>query len=578
MKRVIFCVACIAMSLPASITALALEPISLAGQWHFALDRDDAGVQKEWFKQALPDQIKLPGSLQEQGFGDPPSVNTDWMSSIGAKLLSEPKYAPYTKEGSFKTPFWLTPARHYVGPAWYQREIEIPADWGGKRIVLFLQRPNWETTVWVDDRLIGSQNSLGTPHVYDVTAAMTPGSHRVTIRVDNRMTIPVGKDAHSISDQTESDWNGIIGELKLIPCEKLWIDDVQAYPDGASRKVKLEIEIGNLTNSAGEGVIHVAAATHNTTRTAVGSSQDFPVKWDAKGGNAEINFDLGSDAKLWDEFSPALYDLTLELKSKDLTTDTRRVTIGLRHFGTSGTQFTMNGRPIFLRGTLECCIFPLTGYPPTDVESWKRILTIARAHGLNHLRFHSWCPPEAAFAAADEMGFYYQVECSCWAAFGSGMPVDQWVYDEADRMLKTYGNHPSFILMAPSNEPAGKERDAFLGKWVAHFAQLDPRRKYTAGSGWPQLSENNYHVMSAPRMHQSKELSRAPQTSSDYTDVLAKYTVPVITHEMGQWCAYPNFDEIAKYTGSLEAREALKSSGTFSQKNAGMLSIRRMTF
>ena len=163
MKRVILCVACIAMSLT-SITALALEPISLAGQWHFALDRDDAGVQKEWFKQALPDQIKLPGSLQEQGFGDPPSVKTDWMSSIGAKLLSEPKYAPYTKEGSFKTPFWLTPERHYVGPAWYQREIEIPADWSGKRVVLFLQRPHWETTVWVDDRLIGSQNSLGTPH------------------------------------------------------------------------------------------------------------------------------------------------------------------------------------------------------------------------------------------------------------------------------------------------------------------------------------------------------------------------------------------------------------------------------
>ena len=212
----------------------------------------------------------------------------------------------------------------------------------------------------------------------------------------------------------------------------------------------------------------------------------------------------------------------------------------------------MNGRPIFLRGTLECCIFPLTGYPPTDVESWKRILTIARAHGLNHLRFHSWCPPEAAFVAADEMGFYYQVECSCWAAFGSGTPVDQWVYDEADRMLKTYGNHPSFILMAPSNEPAGKERDAFLGNGWRILLPLDPRRKYTAGSGWPQLSENNYHVMSAPRMHQSKELSHAPQTSSDYRDVLAKYTVPVITHEMGQWCAYPNFDEIAKYTGSLK--------------------------
>ena len=68
-------------------------------------------------------------------------------------------------------------------------------------------------------------------------------------------------------------------------------------------------------------------------------------------------------------------------------------------FAARGTQFTLNDRPVFLRGTLECSVWPLTGYPPTDVPAWQRIYRIMKAHGLNHIRFHSWCPPEAALEA-----------------------------------------------------------------------------------------------------------------------------------------------------------------------------------
>jgi hypothetical protein len=542
--RARFVVVALLVLLSASMIRAA-DSISIAGTWRFALDRDNAGIDKQWFKQTLHDQVKLPGSLQEQNFGDAPSADTDWISGIGKKLLAEPKYEPYRKAADFKTPFWLTPSRHYVGAAWYQREVEIPADWKDKRIVLFLQRPHWETSVWIDDRAFGSKNSLGTPHEYDLTDALTPGVHRLTIRVDNTIKIPVGNDAHSVSDQTQTDWNGVIGELKLYATGKVWIDDVQTYPDVARKSATLKIAIGNLTHSAGDGTISVHSST---------GDREEPIHWDTSGGHADVNVSLGADAKPWDEFSPSLQGVTLKLKSAGGTViDEREVTFGLREIGVAGTRFTINGRPIFLRGTLECCIFPLTGYPPTDVESWKRILRIAREHGLNHLRFHSWCPPEAAFVAADEMGFYYQVECSCWARFGNGSPLDTWIYDEATAMLRTYGNHPSFIMMAASNEPARNVSDAFLAKWVSHFSQLDPRRRYTAGSGWPQLPENQYNVMTRPRMHQSKELNRPPQTQGDYADVVAQYHVPIVTHEMGQWCAYPNFDEIPKYTGSLRS-------------------------
>ena len=112
---------------------------------------------------------------------------------------------------------------------------------------------------------------------------------------------------------------------------------------------------------------------------------------------------LGEGAELWDEFSPALYELKTEMRGEinGLPVASENLTsFALRTISTQGTQFLLNGRKAFFRGTLECCIFPRTGHPPTDVGSWKRIIRIAKAYGLNLIRFHSWCPPEAAFQAS----------------------------------------------------------------------------------------------------------------------------------------------------------------------------------
>jgi hypothetical protein len=192
------------------------------------------------------------------------------------------------------------------------------------------------------------------------------------------------------------------------------------------------------------------------------------------------------------------------------------------------------------------------------------VIGAAKAHGLNLLRFHSWCPPEAAFDAADELGMYLQVECSSWAnqstTIGDGKPVDAWVYAEADRILRYRGNHPSFVLMLYGNEPGGKNHKAYLSKWVAHYREKDSRRLFSSGAGWPQIAENQFHVTPDPRIQRwgegmkSRINAKPPETTADYRDYIAARTVPVISHEIGQWCVYPNFDEIPKYTGYLKAR------------------------
>jgi hypothetical protein len=281
----------------------------------------------------------------------------------------------------------------------------------------------------------------------------------------------------------------------------------------------------------------------------------------------ELLYPLGEEVQLWDEFRPALYRLAASLESgpPDSWVDRRTVVFGMRHLGTNGTQFVINGRPIYVRGTLECCIFPRTGYPPTDVASWKRVIGVCKAHGLNLLRFHSHCPPEAAFVAADELGFYLHVECPSWAnqgaALGKGDPLDRWLYDEADRMLAAYGNHPSFMFMPYGNEPAGPGNGAkYLAEWVEHYKKKDPRRLYTSGAGWPLIPQSQFHVTPEPRIQgwgqglKSRINAQPPETTTDYRDYVRRFPVPVISHEIGQWCVYPNFDEMAKYTGVLKPR------------------------
>jgi hypothetical protein len=539
------------------------KPVSLAGSWRFALDRSDAGVSERWFEHSLPDRIKLPGGLTEQGIGDPPSLSTPWVGGVQKpNWYLDPSLAPYSTPENFKFPYWLTPELYYAGAAWFQRDIEIPASWVNRRAVLTLERPHWETRVWLDGQLIGTNNSLGTPHMHDL-GSVAPGRHVLSIRVDNRMVVDVGENSHSVSDHTQGNWNGIVGRIELSATPLVWVDALAAYPQVSARSVKVKGQIGNLTGKEGQGTLVVAA---RPVKAADGktASKTVNVHWQPNGGSFEAELALGPDAQLWDEFNPALYRLSAELVSSERQSHRLETQFGLREIGTQRTQFTINGRKLFFRGTLECSVFPKTGHPPTDEESWERIMKTCRAHGLNMLRFHSWCPPEAAFNVADRLGFFLHVECCSWAnsttTLGDGKPVDAWLYAEGDRILKHYGNHPSFVLMLYGNEPGGPNHRKYLETWVASFKQKDNRRLYSSGAGWPQIEQNDFHVTPDPRVQawgqglKSRINAAPPETTTDYRDYISKRDVPVISHEIGQWCVYPNFDEMRKYRGYLKAR------------------------
>ncbi len=532
--------------LPTAAAFAQKAPVSLAGEWRFALDRADAGVKEQWFNRDLADRIKLPGVLQAQGFGDEISPTTPWVTTLGDawwKLQPAALRDHFSQPGHVEVPFIAQPPRHYLGAAWYQREIDIPAAWQGHRVVLFLERAHWETTVWIDDKAYPANNSLVAPHVTDL-GPLAPGHHRLSLRIDNRQVVrdPAndghGVDSHSVSDSLGATWNGVVGRIELSATAPLWIDDAQAFPNVERKSVLVRVKIGNLTGQPGSGTL--ASGSHSA-----------PATWTAAGGTAELEIPLGENAKTWDEFHPDLQHVTITLKGAGAE-DAREITFGLREIAHNDRALLLNGYPVNLRLTHSGGDFPLTGYPATDVASWKKIIQVCKDYGLNGIRFHSWCPPDAAFTAADEMGFYLQPECGMWSPFNPGSVYSLFLEDETARLLKAFGNHPSFILLSPSNEPAGRYQQV-TPKWAAAWYEKDNRRLYSAGTGWSDPAQVNggAQYASLVRFGRGELRNTSGWFGKDYRAALENVHIPVLAHEVGQWCAYPDFDVIKEFTGYL---------------------------
>ncbi len=541
--------ACALLCAVCTVITYAQDVIALDGAWDLSLG-DSA---------RFTDYVILPGSLLTNNKGNDPSLTTPWTGSLyDSSYYFNPRMEPYRHEGNMKFPFFLTPNKHYVGKAWYQRSIYVPKTWKGQHVTLFLERPHIETTVYINGIEAGHQMSLSAPHEYDVTKWIHPGQKNIiTICVYNGIdNVCVGQDSHSVTDQTQGNWNGIAGriELQARPGD-LYIKSVRVYPDVENQLARVVVKAENHSDdfSWSPYGIMVEVETLNSSSPAKIHNNTF----EAQGDEFWFLINMSANMQTWDEFSPVLYRLTIRAGN-----DVYETTFGMRDINTAGRQLLVNGRPTWMRGTVENCCFPLTGYPPTDVDEWIRIFRQCKEYGLNMVRFHSYCPPEAAFQAADLVGIYLQPEGPSWPNHGvrlrRGMNIDQYLMEESKRIIDTYGNHPSFVMMAAGNEPAG-DWVSYCNDWVSEMKQYDPTKIYagaSVGGGWAWDNGSEYHVKGGARGLDWDR--RAPQSVDDYQSGIEfprnyKDSVPnqspIIAHEQGQWCAFPDFKEISQYTG-----------------------------
>ena len=556
--------------------------LDLAGSWEFRLDAKNEGVTARWFAQPFEETVRLPGALQEQGKGFTPGPDTVWWMGPERRTKLTPDFPfleRYNRPEDYRITAFLLPDKHYIGPAWYARNVDIPAGWAGQRIVLSLERCHWETQVWVDGRAAGRADSLATPHEYDLSAVLSPGRHRLAIRVDNGVIVDLGAQPHSVSDQTAGTWNGIVGRIELRTTPRVWLDDLQILPNVARRSVRIRGTVGHFNGGAAQGEVRLEVARPDGVPVV---SRTLALEATALARQTfETELALGPDAPLWEEFTPVLHRLRATLAQGDFR-DTREVAFGLREFSVAGTQFVINGRPVFLRGNTDCAVFARTGYAPMDFESWRQIWRIYKEWGFNHARFHSWCPPEAAFAAADETGIYLAPEVSEWSWVR--LPEQEAFFRrESAAMLRRFGNHPSFVMMALGNEIGGDK--AIFSRLLAEWKQ-DSRRVYSikanSRANPPEIDYEVCREFSGERIrYQSgwppKPLNtllqaRPPQTTLDWRVAVAKSTKPLIAHETGQFCAYPDVqNEPRNFTGYLKpsylaiARDQLAERGLLDQ-------------
>jgi hypothetical protein len=533
--------------------------VDLKGQWQFALDTGNVGIKEKWFSRALSEQVLLPGTMD----------------------LNKKGYA-----NKDSTTMHLSRVYRYEGAAWYRRSVIIPKEFNKKHISLFLERTK-SSKIWIDDVLIGSSAILQSPQEFDLSKYLSPGAHVITIRIDNTLKLTPYGNVHIYSDDAQTNWNGIIGEMYIEASAKTFINNLQVDPDLANKKISVKLGIKNYLDLKNVVVDLLVEKTEN------GKTEHLKTQRIKTPGKAVLNlsYDLGDNARFWDEYEHPLYKITAVITGENIK-DEQSASIGMRKFAAKGTNFTINDRVTFLRGKHDAAVFPLTGHPPMDVEGWVKIFNIAKSYGINHYRFHSWSPPAAAFTAADQVGMYLQVELPFWGGLDNDT-VATALRTEGIAMLKHFANHPSFVLFSHGNEIwGGHER---VEKNILAFKAYDSRPLYTMGSNvnigyFPLQQSSDFFVGTRTQSKGDTVLthtrlthafadskdggtlnSKAPSTEINYTYPVSQMQVPIISHEIGQYQIYPDYKEIDKYTGVVQARNLevfrnrLKKAGMMDQ-------------
>lgn len=560
--------------------------ILLNGKWHVVLEDGTTG------------QMDLPGTLDENGIGHRDVGANQWHPDavLGNAAGEIDKDAPIATR--------FTRRHTYEGEARISRKITVP-DYGTDRLFVLAERAR-ALRLLVDGEVcaVFRQGTLSTPYIFELTGT-APGEHEFTFLSDNSypgMPKAAICNSSAATDETQTNWNGILGECSMYTRPQNFIDSVRAYPRAVKKEEK---------NKAGGYVLDVcvelapgakkvykdAKIILQSEALAAGELEDTQTLTEIISCSGEGLAEAGTDkeenpktmeiwfrdlplrenVKLWDEDEGNLYEMAVTLdcgmsaEDKGGSTAECRTRFGIRSFGDNGSgRLALNGRAIFLRGEANCAEYPETGHPPMTIPEWKEMLLKYRSYGINFVRFHSHCEPEAAFAAADELGMLLQPELSHWDpkdAFGTEESYRYYRAELVD-LLKTYANHPSFVMLTLGNElqaqDEGRER---MRELVRTAKRMDPTRLYANGSNAfygeegcdPEsdfyTSQSCKDVVirgtfSGMRGYLNENYPSADRTYDEaMAEIRKEYQKPVFSFEVGQFEVLPDFEELESFHG-----------------------------
>jgi len=475
-------------------------------------------------------KINLPGTLDEYGYGN--KVEEAFLGCLSRKT-------------------------QFIGEAVYSRKIRTTKTASWK---IIFERVLWKSSLKIDGQEIGSCESLSTPHTF-IVENLPAGSHLIEVTIDNTMIHRIGEKGHAYGEHMQTIWNGVLGKMVMQKIEKPILDNIRINAPFERNKVQIFFDCNTILTD-----LRLVLRDKKTGETIL--NQDVSVVKNVEKNIISIPL-KPNQVQLWSEFNPQLYSLEL----RDSNYLLLEKTIGFRSFKREGNQMFVNGEPLFLRGNLDNCHFPLTGYPSMKKEDWLKIFSIQKKYGCNNIRFHSYCPPEAAFEAADELGIYLAPEVGVW--IDGWMPgqitplgmnnysLNTFIKQELKNICNTYGTHASFAMLGIGNELGSSNFDS-LQLWVdavkkaESFENTDwQSRLYTISTARTLTAADDFFVTHHYPNVGGVRQWMFPRTNWSYENLYCQTTVPTVAHEIGQWPVYPNWNEIDKYTGVLEPRNLL---------------------
>jgi hypothetical protein len=502
-------------------------------------------------------------------------LSGQWHCDLGSirlpSTIDESKLAP--RNTNTLVTANLTRTNPYIGVMNYEREITLPKTMAGKRLRLIMERTK-PSTLWIDGDSIGHEDHLQAPHIY-LLPGMAQGKHRIKIRIDNStgQFNPGVAGSHALAEATQTNWNGILGVFRIEALPATYIDKVDVYPNVKAHTALVRVML--VSDGSSSGSIGIEGYAWNTAKPNEVKAQKYHFDV-AQKGRHELTYTvkMGEHPCLWSEYDPAMYRLNITCTTKD-GRDNSIADFGMRDFSTQGNHFVINGTVTYLRGSHDGCVFPLTAYAPVDTAQWMRYFRIMRQYGFNHIRCHSWTPPEAAFEAADIMGFYIQCELPFWGTLDrKNTALNDYLMREGEKIIDAYGNHPSFTALALGNELWGDI--GLMREWLNRYRLLDGRhlyvfgannylgfKGYQAGEDYYVTCRNGSDTDTTFATHVRSSFSFAdayqggilnglyPNTEYTYTRALKDCPIPVVSHESAQFQIYPDYAEIKKYTGVL---------------------------
>ena len=431
--------------------------INLNGEWGFAFDFGESGMEREWQN-------------------DP---------SVFDKKITLP-FCPESKLSGIEY-------KDFMPAVWYHRQIEIPDSWDGKRIFLHFGAVDWDCQAWVNGEPVGRHYGGNVSFEFEITAALKEGMNDLVVLAadDVRSRVqPAGKQSQTFFNTGCCKYTRTTGIWQTV-----WLE---ARPQSHLRRVRILPDLDNGRFILTPEITGYQAGMTLVTHLISPEGQQLQTHEHKVSDGIPFGIEI-SRPRAWSPQDPYLYTLQFILKSRDAE-DIVNSYAGLRKIHIESNRIYLNNRPVFLRFVLDQGYYPdgvLTA--PTD-EALRRDIELSMNVGFNGARLHEKVFEERFHYWADKLGYLTWGELPDWGTSFEFPQSQVNIQNEWREEIIRDMNHPSIIAWTPTNETAARARrnPEVHARWLTDLydqtKSLDPTRPVNEASGYTHIKTDLFTI------------------------------------------------------------------------------------